>query len=529
MTTPPILKTPRSLWELACRRLDQRGVSDVPRRLNREQAHSYMGTVCAVALAVSLAGCAGLPDQRLANEALKRGDTVTAQQNYQQLADLGYSEAQVGLADIQVGTRDPAQIKQAEATYRAAADTSPRAQARLGRLLVAKPGSTEAEHHEAEGLLKKAFANGEGNTLIPLAMLYLQYPHSFPNVNAQQQISQWQAAGYPEAGLAQVLLYRTQGTYDQHLGEVEKICKAALNTTDICYVELATVYQKKAEPEKQAELLKQKVGQIRRAGAHHLQAHGLAELAGAHLRAQRLAQVGHVVFIDVQIGVPRQTELRERLNLAPREQLVEVRPNHAGQQHESLCARLHQMGRQLDDPRQHARDAHDGDVVVAAKGIAPAQAHNEVQRLVGDLREGVRGVQPDRHQQRLHLLAKETRHPLALLGGAVGVVEDEDAGLTQSRGDFFVEDLVLVFDQLVRLLDHLGDVLAVDVTGSGARGLQHIGIAHLKELVEVGRHDADVAQALEQRHIAALGLCQHPTVERQDGLFTTQQLQTCVL
>ena len=190
--------TPRSMWERACSR--KQCVSQHMHQLTgplREQARSHMGTAALLAVAVSLAGCAGLPDQRLANEALKRGDTVTAQQNYQQLADLGYSEAQVGLADIQVGTRDPAQIKQAEATYRAAADTSPRAQARLGRLLVAKPGSTEAEHHEAEGLLKKAFANGEGNTLIPLAMLYLQYPHSFPNVNAQQHISQWQAAGYP--------------------------------------------------------------------------------------------------------------------------------------------------------------------------------------------------------------------------------------------------------------------------------------------------------------------------------------------
>ncbi len=221
------------------------------------QSRSHAASYCALALAISLSGCAGLPDQRLANEALKRGDTATAAQNYQQLADLGYSEAQVGLADIQVGTRDPEQIKQAEATYRAAADTSPRAQARLGRLLVAKPGATEAEHHEAEGLLKKAFANGEGNTLIPLAMLYLQYPHDFPNINAQQQISKWRTAGYPEAGLAQVLLYRTQDTYDQHLGEVESICKAALNTTDICYVELATVYQKRGQPEQQAELLKQ--------------------------------------------------------------------------------------------------------------------------------------------------------------------------------------------------------------------------------------------------------------------------------
>ena len=214
-------------------------------------------TLLGLAVAIGLSGCAGLPDQRLANEALKRGDTAMAQQNYRQLADLGYSDAQVGLADIQVETRDPAQLKQAEATYRAAADTSPRAQARLGRLLVARPDATEAEHHEAEVLLKKAFANGEGGTLIPLAMLYLQYPQTFPKVNAQRQIEQWRAAGYPEAGLAQVLLYRTQNTYDQHLDEIESICKKALVATDICYVELATVYQKRAQVDQQAALIAQ--------------------------------------------------------------------------------------------------------------------------------------------------------------------------------------------------------------------------------------------------------------------------------
>ncbi|AVD93885.1 alginate biosynthesis protein [Pseudomonas sp. SWI36] len=213
--------------------------------------------LCALAAAITLAGCAGLPDQRLANEAMKRGDTALAERNYKALADLGYSEAQVGLADIKVATRDPSQIKEAEATYRAAAATSPRAQARLGRLLVAKPDSTQAEREEAETLLKQAAQQGQSNTLIPLAMLYLSYPQSFPKVNAQQQIDQWRAAGNPEAGLAQVLLYRTQGTYDQHLGEVEKICKAALNTTDICYVELATVYQKRGQADQQAALLGQ--------------------------------------------------------------------------------------------------------------------------------------------------------------------------------------------------------------------------------------------------------------------------------
>ncbi|EPM66203.1 alginate biosynthesis protein AlgK, partial [Pseudomonas syringae pv. actinidiae ICMP 18886] len=84
-------------------------------------------TLLSLAVALGLSGCAGLPDQRLANEALKNGDTALAEQNYRQLADLGYSDAQVGLADIQVNTRDPALLKQAEATYRAAAQTSPRA------------------------------------------------------------------------------------------------------------------------------------------------------------------------------------------------------------------------------------------------------------------------------------------------------------------------------------------------------------------------------------------------------------------
>ncbi len=74
-------------------------------------------------------------------------------------------------------------------------------------------------------------------------MLYLQHPNSFPNVDAQQKISQWRANGYPEAGLAQVLLCTAtpEGTYDQHLDAVESICRSALASTDICYVELATV------------------------------------------------------------------------------------------------------------------------------------------------------------------------------------------------------------------------------------------------------------------------------------------------
>ncbi|GAB7527760.1 alginate biosynthesis TPR repeat lipoprotein AlgK [Pseudomonas sp. 3A(2025)] len=226
-------------------------------RLSTLLTPSTLSLAVALGLSMTLSGCAGLPDQRLANEAMQNGNTALAEQNYRQLADLGYSEAKVGLADIQVASRDPAALQQAEATYRDAAAESPRAQSRLGRLLAAKPGATQAEHQESEKLLKKAFANGESGALMGLAMLYLQYPQSFPDVNAQQQINQWREQGYAEAGLAQIVLYRTQGTYAQHLDEVESICKQALANTDLCYVELATVYQTRGQAEPQKALIEQ--------------------------------------------------------------------------------------------------------------------------------------------------------------------------------------------------------------------------------------------------------------------------------
>jgi alginate biosynthesis protein AlgK len=207
--------------------------------------------------ALSLAGCAGLPDQRLANQALQSGDTATAEQNYRQLAELGYADAQVGLADIQQASGDPELLRQAEATYRQAADRSPRAAARLGKLLARKPDVSESERQEAEQLLEQAFANGQDSALLPLTLLYLQYPQSFPSVSVQQRINQWRAAGYPQAELAQLMVYRTQGNYDQHLDDVQRICKQALSTADVCYVELATVYQKRGQREQQAALLNQ--------------------------------------------------------------------------------------------------------------------------------------------------------------------------------------------------------------------------------------------------------------------------------
>lgn len=206
-----------------------------------------------------LTACANLdlPDQRLAKEALQRGDTQTAERHFRQLAEMGFTDAQLGLADMQLASGDPEQLRKAEQTYRMALDASPRAKARLGKLLAYKPTSSEEEKREAAQLLGDAFAAGEEGVLLPLAMLYSKNPQSFPGVSLQQRIDQWRAAGHPQADIAQIILYRTQGTYDQHLDEIERICQQRLAEHSDCYLDLATVYLKRNQGDRLQALVQQ--------------------------------------------------------------------------------------------------------------------------------------------------------------------------------------------------------------------------------------------------------------------------------
>jgi len=260
-----------------------------------------------LAVAIALAGCSGLPDQRLANEALKRGDTATAERNYRQLAELGYVNAQVGLADLQVASGDPEQVREAERTYRQALDESPRAKARLGRLLAAKPDASAAERREAGQLLEASFAEGEQNSLMALVMLYMQYPQDFPGLDVQARISAWRAAGYAQADLAQVLYYRTQGIYDQHLDEIERICEKALAQADVCYVELATVYQKRAKADDPGAVEKRDA----------LLERMMAGYRGGAVSAQRVDAVA-MVLADAETGKPDENTAQKLLEeIAP--------------------------------------------------------------------------------------------------------------------------------------------------------------------------------------------------------------------
>lgn len=120
-------------------------------------------------------------------------------------------------------------------------------------------------------------------------------------MNVQQRIASWRQQGHSQADLAQILFYRTQGTYDQHLGEIERICQGMLTQADVCYVELATVYQKQGKAEKQQDLLKRLLAGYR---------------AGA-VPAQRVEAVA-LVLADAELGKPDESQAQKMLEaIAP--------------------------------------------------------------------------------------------------------------------------------------------------------------------------------------------------------------------
>jgi hypothetical protein len=120
-------------------------------------------------------------------------------------------------------------------------------------------------------------------------------------------------------------------------------------------------------------------------------------------------------------------------------------------------------------------------------------------------------------------LLEEAVDPLALRLVAFGVVQDHDACGQQRRHQRVIEQGVLFLGQLLGGRRQVGQFAARRLRTGLARRFHQVGHAHLEELVEVGRHDGQVAQPLQQRHIVTTGLGQHAPVELQDRALAIQQ------
>ena len=280
---------------------------------------------------------------------------------------------------------------------------------------------------------------------------------------------------------------------------------------------------------RQGELLQQEAREELGTAGRDFQPQRLAVVAMLQADAQGGAQVLDLFLVDGQVGVAGDAELRELGHLPAGKQVGQVGADQAGDRDEGVLLRPLGPGH-AHEARQDAWHLDDGHLVFAAEGVAALEAHDEVERLVGHLRKRVRRVQPDGHQQGLHLALEERLDPAPLGGVALAVRDQLDALLLQQRQHLVVVDRVLLGHQLVQLgaqahiaVRRLRAALFVGIEG-GQLG-RH---AHLEELVEVAGDDAQVAQALQQRHLFAPRPVQHAFVEGQDAVVPVEKGQAGV-
>ena len=94
--------------------------------------------------------------------------------------------------------------------------------------------------------------------------------------------------------------------------------------------------------------------------------------------------------------------------------------NHAGQQHKGLTATGESLW-QFDHPGQHPWHLEDGDLVLATECVLAAQMHDEIERFVGHLWQGMGRIDAHGQQQGFDLAIEIRPHPTALLGVALAV------------------------------------------------------------------------------------------------------------
>ena len=147
----------------------------------------------------------------------------------------------------------------------------------------------------------------------------------------------------------------------------------------------------------QAQRLEQRLAHDRRALVINLQPHGVPLAAVVQLVLDRLEQVRRLLLVNVKLAVARHAERPVAQQLRAREQIGQVMPDQPVQ----IDVILARIGpRQLHHARQDARDLHHRHVLEHLPVPRHLQPHDEVQRLVQQLRERMRRVNRQRRQHR---------------------------------------------------------------------------------------------------------------------------------
>ena len=251
-----------------------------------------------------------------------------------------------------------------------------------------------------------------------------------------------------------------------------------------------------------------------------LEAHGRAEPTAHELALQRLEEVLGVVLLDLDVLVARDAEGVGLLDLHAREQGVQVRGDDVLERHEAGRADLHEA-------RQQRRHLHAGEQLGAGHGVA--HDDGQVERQSADVREGVRGVDGQRSEDREDLRVEEELDLGLLGGGELVPAEQLDALCLEVGQHDLAEQVGLLALQVVGALPDVLQHLAGRVPAgrpdrdAGGDAPLEAGDPDHEELVEVAGEDREELRPVEDGQLVVLGELEHALVEGEPRQLTVQE------
>jgi hypothetical protein len=268
------------------------------------------------------------------------------------------------------------------------------------------------------------------------------------------------------------------------------------------------------------QLADQEVQDLAVDGLLDLQAHRRAEAAPHQFLLQRLEEVLGVVLLDLQVLVAGDAEGVALQDLHAREEFLQVGGDDVLDGDEAARGGLQEAGEQRGD-----LDAGE----VAVPGDRVAHDDREVQGEARDVREGVRGVDGERGEDREDLVAEEGEQAGLLLLRQLAPADQVDALFGEGGRHVLLEAGGVPGHQLARARpDHLQHLAGLEAGGgaggdTGGDAALQAGDADHEELVEVAGEDREEVGALEDGSGRVLGEFEDALVEREPAAFAVEE------
>ncbi len=255
-----------------------------------------------------------------------------------------------------------------------------------------------------------------------------------------------------------------------------------------------------------------------------LEADRRSEPPAQQLALEGLDEVLRLVLLDLDVLVAGDAELVVVENFHAREEVPqvigdEVFERDEAQQAAAVIRKLHEAG-------QHRRHLEASEFLFADLGVA--HPDRQVERKPGDVREGVGGIDRERHQHGEDACGEDLVERLAVGRAEIRPGLDVDAGVVEVGLDEVAERRGVACLQFVGAVLNHGEHLCRRGTDVGRHSEPRKDAtlearnAHHEELVEVAGEDREEVRAFEQREFRVFGELQHPRVEREPAQFAVE-------